>query len=226
MKHDLSSKKYGRLTVLHRAGSNKHRHILWLCKCDCGTEKVVSGVLLKRGDVHSCGCLRKEITSKKFKKHGESVQAEHTAEYRAWRSMINRCENPRVNSYKNYGGRGIKVCTRWRHSYGAFLKNLGRKPSEAHSLDRIDVDGGYFPSNCRWSDAKQQARNRRHNFLLTYKGETKTLAAWYEEGGLPNLVLNRLRRGWNPHDAINTPRYHRRIDRSRKHSRKEPVVLD
>lgn len=129
-----------------------------------------------------------------------------TPEYGAWASMIQRCEN-RANPYfASYGGRGIAVCARWRASFADFLADMGRKPSVGHSLDRINVDGNYEPSNCRWATARQQARNKRNSLFATINGETKHVAEWADAVGVaPSLIANRINKGWTPERAIFEP---------------------
>ena len=126
--------------------------------------------------------------------------------HRVWDSMKTRCTNPRSGNYKNYGGRGIKICDRWLHSFEAFAEDMGPRPSAAHSLDRIDVDGDYEPKNCRWATWKQQGRNRRTNVFVTIGNETKCLAEWAEESGIEYAtVTKRIREGWEPALAVFTP---------------------
>jgi hypothetical protein len=133
----------------------------FLIRCDCGGEKIVTRQNLRSGDTQSCGCLFEEHNRRrKWSTHGES-QTGRTAEYRAWTSMKSRCINERHSKFQDYGGRGISVCQQWTNSYERFLADMGRKPTPAHSIDRIDNDGNYEPGNCRWATAKQQVDNRR-----------------------------------------------------------------
>jgi hypothetical protein len=151
---DLTGQKFGRLTVVRRDGSNKHKKAIWFCKCDCGNEKRVTTGNLKSGGVRSCGCLQIEIRTR----HSKS----DTLEYYIWSQMIQRCENPKNKHYKDYGQRGISVCERW-HNFKNFYADMGDKPSPKLSLDRIDVNGNYEPSNCKWSTPLEQTLNRRVN---------------------------------------------------------------
>lgn len=158
---ELSDTRFGRLVVVSRA-ENKSGHPAWNCLCDCGQEKVCLGINLKRGKSKSCGCLRSEITSARSLKHGNRKGKNNTSrEYETWCSMIGRCETESNTSFHNYGARGISVCNRWRDSFELFLEDMGERPTSKHSLDRIDVNGNYEPSNCRWVTKEVQMRNRR-----------------------------------------------------------------
>jgi hypothetical protein len=151
---------YGRLTVLARAETVGNM-LTWRCRCSCGNETVAYGSNLRRGHSRSCGCLKIEVTLTRCTTHGEARHGKLTPEYRAWAALINRCENPQNPRFKDYGGRGITVCERWRSSYETFLADMGRRPSPRHSLDRIDNNGHYEPANCRWATASEQRRNQR-----------------------------------------------------------------
>jgi hypothetical protein len=139
-------------------------------------------------------------------KHGHGRQAGRTAAYRAWKHMRERCNNPNAADYGRYGGRGIRVCTRW-DDYSAFLSDLGDRPGPTHSLDRIDVNGNYEPGNCRWADIKTQARNRRETIFITIDEDTRPLKEWVEISGVSyHTVFQRLKlMGWEPRAAIFTP---------------------
>lgn len=122
--------------------------------------------------------------------------------YNAWRHMINRCENPNDNRFAYYGGRGIKVCERWRSSFENFLEDMGERPPN-RSLDRIDNDRGYEPGNCRWATRKEQARNKRTTRFIVFRGERRPLVEWAEILGIPAYsIWNRIRLGWTDEEAL------------------------
>ncbi len=153
---------------------------------------------IKSGHAKSCGCRPKNQT------HGHCKDGGKNKMYRAWASMLSRCNNPRHKSYPSYGGRGIKVCERWM-AFLNFVGDMGN-PKPHESLDRINNDGDYQPSNCRWATAKEQMRNRRVNRMITCFGRTQTMSAWSEETGLSGVVINdRLKRGWSIERSMTVP---------------------
>ncbi|MEI8142862.1 MAG: hypothetical protein WCG90_08350 [Chitinophagia bacterium] len=160
--NDLTGQVFGQLTVLARAENAEDGHSRWLCQCSCGNQKVVQSNNLKK-TTRSCGCLIVERVSKLNLTHGKT----HTKEFKTWDSMKQRCENPKNISYKDYGGRGIKVCDRWIDSFENFLADMGEAPSKNHSIDRKDVNGNYEPNNCRWATAKEQRTNQRPRLYKT-----------------------------------------------------------
>jgi hypothetical protein len=150
---DITGQKFGRLLVLSYAGT-RQKKTHWLCRCECGTEKIIGTKYLRRGTTVSCGCHRKELR----RKHDEGRRP-WTPEYRAWCDLRFRCNNPKYKQYKDYGGRGISVCERW-DNYENFLADMGRRPSPKHSIDRWpNPDGNYEPSNCRWATRLEQRHN-------------------------------------------------------------------
>jgi len=173
---NISGEKYGRLTVIEYDYTNsKNGRFKWVCKCECGNIKSIDGHSLRKGLTKSCGCIKIEQNKALNTKHGE---ANKSGEYRAWKAIKKRCYWQKYENYHNYGGRGIIVCERWLHSFDNFLNDMGRRPSNKHSLDRIDTNGNYEPNNCRWATQKEQMSNTRKNVLIEYKGEIKTRSEW------------------------------------------------
>ena len=179
------------------------RHRAWLCRCDCGNVRQILENALARGTSQSCGCLSRELLAKRSRTHGMTKTPTH----RSWANMIKRCTVPSANRFKHYGGRGIRVCRRWRQSFQLFLSDMGERPSLANQIERIDNDGDYEPGNCRWATIREQARNRSTNRMLTFNGETLCLTDWANKVGLSvgALSLRIVRRGWSVERALTTP---------------------
>lgn len=156
--NDLTGKKFGRLTVIKRCGSNKNRRALWLCQCDCGNTKIILGNSLLSKSTLSCGCYNKEHSKNIHTKHSLS----YTKLYKVWGGMKTRCYNPNFMYYCNYGGRGIAICKEWKDDFSNFYKwAISNGYREGLTIDRINNDGNYEPSNCRWITRAEQNRNQR-----------------------------------------------------------------
>ena len=187
-RNDLRGKKFGRLTVVdfdHKGGKNG-RTYYYKCLCECGNVCIKGSWYLlddKMAPHKSCGCWHKELNLTSSTKHGYGTRGKSST-YKIWCEIKGRCYNDKSTSFKHYGGRGIKMCDRWLHSFENFLADMGERPSKEYSIDRIDVNGDYTPENCRWATRKQQCNNRRSNINITYKGKTQTLKLWCEELGL------------------------------------------
>lgn len=171
---------------------------MWLCRCDCGTEKIVRGHDLK-GGTRSCGCSRRYNTG--LYQHGLS----DTRLHRIWRSIKDRCYNPNNQDYKHYGGRGISVCDEWKSDFMVFYKwALSTGYGEELTIDRIDTNGWYSPENCRWVSMIEQSNNRRNNKVITFRGESLTIAQWSRKTGVKyGDIQNRLNYGYSFEEAIN-----------------------
>lgn len=155
-----------------------------LCRCDCGSDKTVFLKDIRSSAVKSCGCLHDTLPIK----HGHATNGERSLSYRSWMNIRRRCLNKNAHEYSKYGGRGIRICDRWKE-FDAFLDDMGERPSLLHSIDRIDPDGDYTPENCRWANPKEQGRNRRNNRMLTHNGETLCLSEWAERVGFSVQAL-------------------------------------
>lgn len=190
---NLVGQIFGEWTVLEKGDIGPNGAIYWKCKCSCGTERFCQASSLRNGASVSCGHDRA--------RHGHSF----TPTGRAWYGMRQRCYNPNDKNYLSYGGRGIVVCERWLESLENFVADMGIAPPGL-SIDRINVNGNYEPSNCRWATRSEQQRNRTNNPRVDYKGESVTLIEIAERVGLPLRVLRyRLANGWTVNRAIETP---------------------
>lgn len=206
---DIKGLRVGKLLVLEFAGQDKHYSALWKCQCDCGNIKVINGTVLRSGVTRSCSCLIGESNKKR------SLGSSEHELFQAWWGMIKRCTYPKQSGYERYGGRGIRVCERWRESFANFLADMGERP-EGTSLDRIDNDGDYCKENCRWATVKEQSYNRSTNRLLTFNDETRNLTEWALHLGINPVTLNtRIQTyGWEIERALTEPvRKHRSVDR-------------
>lgn len=199
----MIGRKFGRLTVEAYHSHGAGRMLKYTCRCECGGMAICYGNNLRTGTSKSCGCLQKERTSAARTTHGKR----HTRVWQAWMSMKNRCYTTSAPGYKNYGGRGISVCERWRHSFENFYADMGEQPTTKHTLERLDTNGNYEPENCEWATYTKQARNKRSNRMVDLHGDRRCLAEWIELLGLdPVLVKTRIGRGWSAERALTTPK--------------------
>lgn len=200
---DIAGQRFGRLVALGPVGRARGREIIWECRCDCGALTSLKVGSLRSGTTRSCGCLQRELLANRVRQHGDTG----SPEFRAWQAMKTRCGNRKQPHYNNYGGRGITVCERWRNSFDAFLEDMGPKPSDKHSLDRIDNEKSYSPENCRWTTRFTQSRNHRRNRLLTINGRTQCFADWCNEYGIKQETARARidRYGWSETDALTRP---------------------
>lgn len=199
--------KYGKLTVVSIEKQNKKT--LLKCKCDCGNEIIRPTYLIATNQIKSCGCLKGDAirryndSGKHSRSRLEDGRSLHPL-YGTWFQMIARCENPNSKHYDRYGGRGIKVCEEW-HDFWKFAEwsnSVGGRP-QGYTLDRINNDGNYEPSNCRWADWRTQKTNTSANVFLEYNGAIKTTIEWAEEFKIhPHTLQNRIKRGWSIERAL------------------------
>jgi len=195
---DLTGNRYGKLMVLAHTGKDDNRVHFWECLCDCGETHKASGNNLKAGHVTSCGCNMSGNTWNI--KHGFSG----TTTFNVWSSMKARCSNENHDSYHRYGGRGIEVCDRWL-SFENFLADMGERPKWM-SIERLDNDGNYDLSNCKWATFVEQCRNKSTNRWITFNGKTMILTDWAKEKGikLQTLVRRLDNLNWSLEQALNT----------------------
>ena len=188
-----TGERFFRLVAVRRAGRDRNGITWWHCRCDCGNRHKVRGSNLRDGNTKSCGCWRNYVGRYK---EGLTHGGYYSRTYRSWWGMRQRCDDKKNPSYPAYGGRGIRICKRWRE-FETFRADMGEAPA-GMSLDRIDNDGDYSPENCRWATQKQQSRNTRVNRYLTYKGKRRCVMEWSEVLGIPySRLLYRARMGWS-----------------------------
>ncbi len=198
-KIDLVGKRFGRLVVIKWEGRSKYGRNYWLCECDCGELIVTGNDYLINKSTKSCGCLRKEKTT--------THNLSYTNEYQIWLKIKDRCFNKTTKAYKWYGGRGITIWDKWKKDFKRFYKDIGKRPSLKYTLDRIDNDGNYEPSNCKWSTQREQNRNYSRNINITYNNKTQCIMEWSEELNIKygTLRARLINYGWSIEKAFNTP---------------------
>jgi hypothetical protein len=199
--NDLTGKRFGKITVISK-GDKVGSHFYWNCVCDCGKKIYYRIDQLKRGENANCGCLSK--------KHG----LHYTRLYNIWGNMKQRCYNKNYTYFLYYGGRGIKICDEWLKDFMAFYDwAYANGYEDTLTIDRIDVNGNYEPSNCRWIPKEEQTKNVRRNRRLTYQGETHTFAEWSRILGIPpNTIWERANRNLSVEEILSTKKLKRRTN--------------
>ena len=207
----LIGEKFGRLTVESRFGTNKRKRATWKCLCDCGNYVVAESNNLVSGNTRSCGCLKNDIHRDRMLKHGYR----HHPLYKTWQNMKCRCGNKNSNSYKNYGERGIVVCDEWKNDFVSFKNwaiSNGYKEQNCAlntecTIDRINYNGNYEPNNCRFTNIKNQSKNKRNTIMIMYNNEKKPLVDWCMILGLDlKRTYQRIYNlGWEAKMALETP---------------------
>lgn len=190
---NLIGQKFGRLTVLGLSEKQSGRKSYWVCKCECGNKKLVRSDCLKRGQVQSCGCMKKEQNGINLDQttHGDTQRGSNKRLWQTWQGMKQRTSNPNNKAFAMYGGRGITVCDEWQENYTAFRDwALSHGYADNLTIERIDVNGNYEPSNCRWATLKDQCNNRRTNVLIEWEGKTQNIKQWADEKGFNYRVLH------------------------------------
>jgi hypothetical protein len=199
---DLTGKTFGRLTVVSASGKTTSGGYIWLCRCECGQTKEIASTSLKQGATSSCGCFRDDRIRETCVTHGMSK----SPEFVTWAHIKARIDNPKEPSYCHYGGRGIRMCKRWRESFEAFFEDMGPRPSPELTIERIDNNGDYEPGNCRWATRVEQATNRRgirRTRIITWNGQSHSLKEWARITGLSYIAIDRrLRYGWSIERAL------------------------
>lgn len=211
---DLTGSKFHRWTVLCRSEIRKNNKVVWECKCECGNEGLVTSYELTKGRSKSCGCLTSDVMKKRMTTHGDTGGGKTSRLFSIWKGMKQRASNPNTKMFKRYGGRGIVLCEEWKNDFAKFKEwALDNGYEDNLTIDRINNDGNYEPSNCRWADWVTQSRNKSDNTWITIDKETKTLSEWCEiSPNKRNTVRGRIQRGWDPKKAV----YCKPIEKTRK----------
>jgi len=199
---NLTGQRFGKLVAIERVGTTSH-HALWRCKCDCGNETETISSSLIKGITKSCGCLNKQFTKNLNYTHGMT----NTRLFRIWTGMHNRCNNSKDDNYSYYGGRGITICDEWSEFLPFYNWAMSNGYKVGLTIDRINNNGNYEASNCRWTTAKAQANNRRNNLWYEFRGQTKTISQWSTIYNLQyDSIYTRVKKyGWSIEKALLTP---------------------
>lgn len=200
---DITGKRYGKLIVLgfceYKYSKSGHKNCYWNCLCDCGNEKVVSSDSLRSSNVRSCGCIKTQRNAEYFTTHNKT----HIRLYSIYTDVKQRCFNPNSKAYFYYGGRGIVMCDEWKNNFCLFYDwAIENGYEESLTLERIDVNGNYEPSNCTWIPAREQSKNRRNSHYITHNGTTKTLSDWSRELKVSRQTLRKWENESNGENAI------------------------
>lgn len=210
-KEEFIGKTFNKLTILEFTepvvytdkNGYKQKHLKVNCLCECGNKVNTSFSHVISNTATSCGCYRDALRLK----HGNNKKGNTTKEYTTWQKIKDRCYNTNSPFYSDYGGRGISMCEEWKDNFSKFLEDVGKKPSNSHSIDRIDNNLGYFKENCKWSTKKEQANNRRSNKMITFNSKTQSLTEWCEElnlnYGMVKSRINKLK--WSIEDSFTIP---------------------
>lgn len=203
--YNLTGQKFNYLQVVKLDHIDNRHNKIWLCKCDCGNYTTARTSQLNNGSKKSCGCLIKEKAKKRMTTHSLS----RSRIYRTYTNMIRRCTSPIEIGYENYGGRGIQVCDEWLNDFMNFYNwAMGNGYNDNLTIDRIDNDGDYEPSNCRWVTMKKQCRNKSNNRVICIEGVEKSLIEWAEYSGISYDVLKkRVQLNWKPEELLKPVRY-------------------
>lgn len=208
---DITNQRFGKLVAIEPHHQDINNTWFWSCKCDCGNEKIVNGITLRKGECKSCGCLRFSILSI-LQLQGTSTidfsEEDSLTLYKIFQGMKYRCYSPGDGSYKDYGKRGITICKEWLEDPNNFIKwSLNNNYKKGLQIDRIDNDGPYSPENCRWVTHKENCNNTRRNKYITFEGETITLSQWADKVNISRkVILWRLNHGWTIEKALTTPK--------------------
>lgn len=207
---DLVGKVFTYLTILEEAPTRKYKNSIQrriICKCKCGKIHETNLPAMINGSTKSCGCYNREKVGIRSTKRQTTHNKSRTDTYHLWVTMRNRCNNEKYHHYSDYGGRGIKVCERWNTSYENFINDMGERDGKGLSIERIDTNGNYEPSNCRWATAKEQANNRRNTIYIKVGDKKETLSYWCEKYGLSkSMIYGRIKRGEQKDEKLLRPK--------------------